>query len=170
MLKVRLQRVGRKNDPSFRVVVTESQNGPQSGKFLEILGSYDARQGKPVLNGERIKHWLAQGAHASDTVNNMLVKFKIIDGQTINNLPVKKEVAPLPAVAEKETGNTEMKTETNALETVSIKGNESEEASVAVEEVLVETPIETVTEEAVSVDASVEPAVEEVVPTEAPKE
>ena len=92
MLKVRLQRVGRKNDPSFRVVVTESQNGPQSGKFLEILGSYDARQGKPQLKGERIKYWLARGAQASGTVNNMLVKFDIIEGQTVNVLPKKRPV------------------------------------------------------------------------------
>jgi small subunit ribosomal protein S16 len=92
MLKVRLQRVGRKNDPSFRVVVTESQNGPQSGKFLEILGSYDARQGKPQLKGERIKYWLDRGAQASGTVNNMLVKFGIINGQTVNVLPKKKPV------------------------------------------------------------------------------
>ncbi len=46
MLTIRLQRVGRKNDPSFRVVVTDSKHGPQSGKFLEVVGAYDARQGK----------------------------------------------------------------------------------------------------------------------------
>ena len=102
MLKLRLQRVGRKNDPSYRVVVTESQNGPQSGKFLEILGSYDARQGKPLLKGDRIKYWIEKGAQTSDTVNNMLVRFGVIEGKTVNNLPVKKavEAKPEAAVAE----------------------------------------------------------------------
>jgi len=37
MLKIRLQRIGRKNEAAFRLVVTDSKNGPQSGKFLEIL-------------------------------------------------------------------------------------------------------------------------------------
>lgn len=102
MLKLRLQRVGRKNDPSFRVVVTESQNGPKSGNFLEILGSYDARQGVPQLKGDRIKHWLSKGALASDTVHNMLVRFGQLEGDKINMLPTRKpaevvaEVAPAP--------------------------------------------------------------------------
>ncbi len=98
MLKLRLQRVGRKNDPSFRVVVTESQNGPQSGKFLEILGAYDARQGKPQLNADRIKHWIEKGAQTSSTVNNMLVRFGVVEGKTVNNLP--KMVAVEPKVVE----------------------------------------------------------------------
>ncbi len=82
MLMIRLQRVGRKNDPSFRLVATEKQNGPQSGKFLEVLGSYDARQGAPVFKTERIKHWLGVGAQPSQTVHNLLVKAKIIEGVT----------------------------------------------------------------------------------------
>ena len=50
MLKVRLQRVGRRNDPSFRVVVTDSQNAAKSGKFLEIVGSYDPRKNSKQIN------------------------------------------------------------------------------------------------------------------------
>jgi small subunit ribosomal protein S16 len=95
MLTIRLQRVGRKNDPSFRVVVTDSKNSSKSGKFLEVLGSYNARFGKPQLNGEKIKHWLSKGAKASATVNNMLVKFKVIEGATISPLPAKKPEAPI---------------------------------------------------------------------------
>lgn len=108
MLKLRLQRVGRKNDPSFRVVVTESTNGPKSGNFIEILGSYDARQGKPILKAERIKYWISKGAVVSDTVNNMLVKFKVIEGETRNVLPKKKPVEP------KEEPKAEVKAETEA--------------------------------------------------------
>ncbi len=96
MLKLRLQRVGRKNDPSFRVVVTESQNGPQSGKFLEVLGAYDARQGVPQLKGDRIKHWIAMGAQVSDTMHNMLVRFGVVEGKKVNNLPKMKPVESKP--------------------------------------------------------------------------
>lgn len=92
MLRVRLQRVGRKNDPSFRVVVTDSKNATKSGSFIEVLGSYNARFGKPQLNGDRIKYWISQGAQPSETVHNMLVHYKIVEGKKVNNLPKKKEV------------------------------------------------------------------------------
>jgi small subunit ribosomal protein S16 len=92
MLKVRLQRVGRKNDPSFRVVVTNSLNAPKSGKFLEVVGSYDARKDRIDLKGERIKHWISNGAQVSDTVHNLLVSKKVIEGKKINVLPKKKPI------------------------------------------------------------------------------
>jgi small subunit ribosomal protein S16 len=90
MLMIRLQRVGRKNDPSFRVVLTDRQNSTKSGKFLEVLGSYDARQGKPILKGDRIKYWMSQGAKVTDTMNNLLVGNKIVEGTKINVLPKRK--------------------------------------------------------------------------------
>ena len=104
MLNIRLQRVGRKNDPSFRVIVTDSKWKPKTGKFLEILGSYDARKGNPVINAERAKHWLSVGAQASGTVHNMLVDLKVAAGKKVNVLskktPIIKE-APVAAEAPK---------------------------------------------------------------------
>lgn len=90
MLRIRLQRVGRKNDPSFRIVVMPSQKDSQSGKVTEILGSYNARHGKPQVNAERVKYWLSMGALASGTVHNILVKQKVITGKTVNVLPKRK--------------------------------------------------------------------------------
>lgn len=102
MLAIRLQRVGRKNDPSFRVIVTDSKLKPKTGNFLEILGSYDARKGKPVINMERTKHWVSKGAQPSGTVHNILVDLKVLPGKKINVLgkktPIIKEV---PKVEEK---------------------------------------------------------------------
>ncbi|MBI4121457.1 MAG: 30S ribosomal protein S16 [Candidatus Ryanbacteria bacterium] len=74
MLKIRLQRVGRKNDPSFRVVLIESHRAPQSGAAKEILGNYNARQKKSVLKRERIAYWTSKGAQVSDTVKALLRK------------------------------------------------------------------------------------------------
>jgi small subunit ribosomal protein S16 len=74
MLKVRLQRVGRKNDPSFRVVVIESHRAPKSGAAIEILGNYNARQKRVVLKRERIDHWVSQGAQMSQTVKDLMRK------------------------------------------------------------------------------------------------
>ena len=96
MLNIRLQRVGRKNDPSFRVIVADSKLKPKTGNFLEILGSYNARRGAPVINVERAKHWLSVGAKASGTVHNLLVDLKAVSGKKINVLgkktPIAKEI------------------------------------------------------------------------------
>ncbi len=84
MLKIRLQRTGRKNDPAFRVVLTDSKNATKSGKFLEILGSYNVKSGEVLFKGDRIKEWIKNGAQVSDTVYNFLVGQKIIDGKKKN--------------------------------------------------------------------------------------
>jgi len=89
MLTIRLQRTGRKNDPAYRVVLTDSKNGPQSGKFKEILGSYTPKSNEVIFKADRIKHWISVGASTSETVHNFLVKQKIIDGKKINVLPKK---------------------------------------------------------------------------------
>jgi small subunit ribosomal protein S16 len=90
MLKIRLQRTGRKNDPSFRVVLTDSKNAAKSGKFLEVLGNYSPKLGTTSFEGERIKQWLKNGAKLSSTVHNFLIKEKIIEGKKINVLSKKK--------------------------------------------------------------------------------
>ncbi len=82
---IRLQRVGRKHDPAFRVVLTDSKNGPQSGKFLEVLGSYDARKkDAPILETEKIKHWISKGAKPSATVHNLMVRHKVVKAPKID--------------------------------------------------------------------------------------
>ena len=89
MLTIRLQRRGRKNDPSFRVLVVDSHTGPKSGKYVEMVGSYDPRIDHVDLKPERIKHWMSQGAQVSNTVHNLLVSQKVIDAKKRNVLPKK---------------------------------------------------------------------------------
>ena len=90
MLKIRLQRIGRKNDPSFRAVLTDSKNSTKSGRFLEIVGTYDPKKGEVNFKSDRIKHWIAKGAKLSDTMHNFLVREKVIEGKKKNVLPKKK--------------------------------------------------------------------------------
>ena len=90
MLKIRLQRIGRKNDPSFRVVLTDSKNSTKSGKFLEILGTYNPKASEKNLENDRIKYWMSKGAKCSDTMHNFLIHDKIIEGKKVNVLPKKK--------------------------------------------------------------------------------
>lgn len=90
MLMIRLQRVGRKHEPVFRLVLTDSKDGPKSGKFLEILGNFDARRGeKAEFKTERVKYWISKGAQLSDTVHNLMIERKVIEGKKINALPKK---------------------------------------------------------------------------------
>lgn len=112
MLKIRLQRTGRKHEPTFRIVLTDSKNSTKSGKYKEILGSYDPRKtADPIIHADRVKYWLSVGAESSGTVHNLLLSQKIIEGKKINVLPKKTvpkkeevaaaEVAPVPAPEQK---------------------------------------------------------------------
>lgn len=91
MLMVKFQRVGRKNDPAFRVVVKEKRSKPKSGE-LEILGSFHPKTKETILKSERILHWLSKGAKPTPTVHNLLVSKGIIKAAKIS--PVKKTPVP----------------------------------------------------------------------------
>ena len=112
MLKIRLQRVGRKNIPAFRIVLTDSRNSTKSGRYKEILGSYDPVKDVKTVKEDRVKHWLSVGAQATGTVHNFLISQKIITGKKINVLPRKRpikkeEVVPAVEAKPAETPQTE---------------------------------------------------------------
>ena len=99
MQVIRFQRVGRKNDPSFRIVLTEKRSKPKSGE-QEILGSFHPKTKETRLNSERISYWLSKGAKASPRVWNLLLEKGVISGEKIKlgRGPVAKpETAPAAA-------------------------------------------------------------------------
>ena len=100
MLKIRMQRTGRINMPSFRIVVTEHTASPKAGKFIEKLGTYDPKSKQRTLATERVKYWMSVGAKPSDTVHNMLVSLGVISGKKINVLPAYKAPAAADLSAE----------------------------------------------------------------------
>lgn len=73
MLRIRLRRVGAKNDPSFRIVVADSR-AARDGAFVDHLGHYNPRTDPPtiVLDREKARGWIAQGAQPSEAVRRML--------------------------------------------------------------------------------------------------
>jgi len=75
---IRLKRVGGKNQPYFRVVVTDSRF-PRDGRFIENLGDYDpiAGQESARIKGDRARYWMGQGALPSRTVKSIFKKLKI---------------------------------------------------------------------------------------------
>lgn len=78
MLNVRLQRIGKKNQAYFRVVVVEHARKPK-GKFLELLGNYNPHEKKFQVKKDRVEYWLSVGAKISPTVNNLMVNYKVWD-------------------------------------------------------------------------------------------
>lgn len=95
MLVIRFQRVGRKNDPSFRVVVAERRSKPHSGG-IEILGSYHPKTKETELKGERILYWFSKGAKASPTVHNLLVSKGITKTKKIPTAQAKTFAPSVP--------------------------------------------------------------------------
>lgn len=101
MLKIRLQRTGRKHETTFRIVVTDSKNSTKSGKLLEVVGAYDPRRDDTtVINSDRIKYWISVGAGLTGTINNLLLSKKIIEGKKVNVLPKKTFAKKEEVVAE----------------------------------------------------------------------
>lgn len=99
MLKIRMQRTGRINMPSYRIVVIEHTSSPQAGKYVELVGNYNPKSKSRNFKEDRIKYWISVGAKPSDTVHNMLVSAGILNTKKINVLPSYK--APAPASEEK---------------------------------------------------------------------
>ena len=98
MLKIRMQRVGRINQPSYRIVVTEHTASPKAGKFVEKLGTYNPHTKVRTLDEARVKYWMSVGAQPSATMHNMLVSSGILSGKKINVLPSYKAPGEAPAV------------------------------------------------------------------------
>jgi small subunit ribosomal protein S16 len=80
MVKIRLRRVGAKNRPSYRVVVTDSR-APRDGAFISIIGHYNplTEPETVVIDEEEALKWLRQGAQPTATANRLLSKAGIIE-------------------------------------------------------------------------------------------
>ncbi len=138
MLKIRLQRVGRKHDPSFRVVLTDSKNGPTSGRTIEILGNYDPKRDIKNVDGDKIKNWISKGAQVSDTVHNLLVGLKVIDGKKVNVLPKKSPVVD----EEKLKAEAEASAAAKAMADEKVKAEADAKAKAEAEATATEVPAE----------------------------
>ncbi len=90
MLKIRLQRTGKRGQAYFRVVVLEHTTKPK-GKYLEFLGSYDPHKNEISVKADRVKYWLSMGAHLSETTNNLLVGKGVIEGEKVRAWKPKKK-------------------------------------------------------------------------------
>ncbi len=106
MLTIRLSRIGKKNKPMYRLIISEKARDPY-GRALEILGSYNPYTKELQSKQERIKHWLSKGAGMSPTVNNLLVENNIIKGKKIKaSMARKKKSSSAKAMEDKSSSAT----------------------------------------------------------------
>ena len=114
MLTIRLSKIGKKNKPAYRLIISEKARDPY-GKALEILGSYNPHTKELLVKKDRINYWLGVGSGMSATVNNLLIENKIIEGKKIKaSKSKKKKKAEKTTAKEKKNEKTqEEKTEKN---------------------------------------------------------
>lgn len=94
MVKIRLRRVGLKNQPSFRIVAADKEK-PRDGRFLEILGFYNPRTEPSTIEvkEERVYYWLSNGAQLSESVEKIFKQVGLLEryerfreGEELNTL------------------------------------------------------------------------------------
>ena len=152
MLRIRLRRMGKKKQPSYRVVVADSR-APRDGRFVEAIGFYNPRTDPPTfrIEEERALYWLSQGAKPSEPVARLLEKQGTLD--RFARLKAGEDLGSLLAEAAEE----RRAAEEAAIELEKAppeEAPEAEEAAIEAEE----TPAEEVAPEAG--EASAEEAIE----------
>jgi len=75
-VRLRLVRMGKTKQPSYRVVAKEARS-PRSGDYIELLGTYDplTNPESVKLDNERVRHWISVGAQPTDTVKRLISKY-----------------------------------------------------------------------------------------------
>jgi small subunit ribosomal protein S16 len=94
MLAIKLQRIGKKHQPSYRVVVAEKRS-KMAGPPVEDLGSYNPFTKVTTVKNERVSHWIKMGAQPTVTAHNLLVKEGSLTGAKIA-VKMPKAVAKAP--------------------------------------------------------------------------
>ena len=155
MLMLRLQRIGRRNEAHFKMVVIEKTKGPKSQKYVDIVGSYNPKLGRVQIDEEKAKKWISQGVQPSDTVYNMLVSKGIIEGKKKNVLPHKSPVIDEEKLA-REKEEAEAKAAKEAEEKAAAE--EAEEVEKAETEKSEATEKETASEVSEETEAKEEPS------------
>ena len=163
MLTIRLSRIGKKNKPMYRLIISEKARDPY-GRALEILGSYNPYTKELEAKAERITYWISQGAGTSATVNNLLIEKGIIKGEKMKTVKIntKKRKAEEAKKKEESKAKEIEKPTGGATSTEGEKPAESVKTAPApVEEKKEAPPAETVKEEKPAAEEKKEEKTEE---------
>jgi len=158
MLMIRFQRIGRRNDASFRMAVLEKTAGPKAGKYVDLVGSYNPKTKQITYKADRIKDWIGKGAQVSPSLKNLLIKNGVLEGSMTpviskknleKNIAKKKaedEAAALKAAEEK--AKADAAEAAAAEEAANAPAEEAApEETPVVEEAPAEAPVEAAPEE-----------------------
>ena len=101
-VKLRLMRMGKTKQPTYRLVAADSRS-PRDGRFIEIVGSYSPReeQNKVVLKEDRVTRWLREGAQPTDRVRRILVGAGLMEAEPAHPAAAAKSARPAAQPAEK---------------------------------------------------------------------
>lgn len=137
MLMIRFQRIGRKNDPAYRIVLLEKARAAKTGQIVEQLGTYNPKTKAVSIEADRVKEWVSKGAQVSDTVHNLFVAQGVVEGKKINVIPkkvVNKKVEDDAAAVAKAKAEAEEAAKAPAPEVVAEAPKEADAPEPAVEE------------------------------------
>lgn len=79
MLSIKLKRIGKKHQPSYRIIVQEKRT-KLGGRYVEDIGWLNPKSKEFKIEKERVGHWLKIGAKPTSTIHNLLVKSGTISG------------------------------------------------------------------------------------------
>jgi len=127
MLAIKLRPIGKKKQISYRIVVGEKRS-KLDGKSLEDIGWYNPHTDKFLIKKDRVEHWIKSGAIPTDSVHNILIKAKALEGKKI---PVHKKskhepVAKQEPIVEKSIKSTPELVETSTTEETPIENQITE--------------------------------------------
>jgi small subunit ribosomal protein S16 len=161
MLMIRFQRIGRANDPAFRIAVLEKERAAKAGNIVELLGTYNPKSKALTLNEEQVKAWIAKGAQPTDSIRNLLINKGVITGKKVNALPKKTPQVDEAAVAAAAAAEAAAKVAA-AAEVAAAKASEA--AATAAAEAAAATPeVEAPTEAEIVAEVAAEETPAEVV-------
>lgn len=141
---IRFQRIGRKGDASFRMVVTEKTAGPKAGKFIDLVGTYNPKTKAMTVDADRVKSWVANGAQLSPSLKNLLISREIIEGKKVNVLPKKSPIKKEGDTKEETATETSKSTDTGVSEEKETPAPEEKPAEKVASTTEASIPAETV--------------------------
>lgn len=158
-MMIRFQRIGRKNDASFRMAVLEKTAGPKAGKYVDLVGTYNPKTKQITYKAEKIQDWIKKGAQVSPSLKNLLIKNGVLEGSkvaVISKKNLEKHIAKKKA--EEEAAQAKAAEEKAKADAAEAKAAEEAASAPAVEEAPVaeaapeeapaeETPVEEVKKE-----------------------
>lgn len=162
-MMIRFQRIGRKNDASFRMAVLEKTAGPKAGKYVDLVGTYNPKTKQITYKADKIQDWIKKGAQVSPSLKNLLIKNGVLEGSKVAVISKKN--------LEKHIAKKKAEEEAAALKAAEEKAKADAASAKAAEEAASAPEVEEApAEEAPAVEAAPEEAPAEEVAAEETKE